>query len=77
MEYPVSGEQLEVMDIPAGYTHALVNDGSEDMVTLIWACEIFYPQQPDTYSLAVEPEIIKEVRGNEKAEAHDDSRNTA
>lgn len=76
LEYPVSGEQLEVMDIPAGYTHALVNDGSEDMVTLIWACEIFDPQQPDTYSLAVEPEIIKEVRRNEKAEAHDDSRNT-
>ena len=65
------------MDIPAGYTHALVNDGSEDMVTLIWACEIFDPQQPDTYSLAVDPEIIKEVRRNEKAEAHDDSRNTA
>lgn len=53
IEYPVSGEKLEVVDIPTGYTHSIVNTGDEDMVTVMWANEPFNPDKPDTYFLPV------------------------
>ena len=36
IEYHVSGEKLEVVDIPTGYTHNIINEGDTDMVTLKW-----------------------------------------
>ncbi len=49
IEYPVSGEKLEVLDIPPGYTHNIENLGTADMVTLMWVNERFDPEKPDTY----------------------------
>lgn len=49
IEYHVSGEQLEVVDIPVGYTHNIENVGQSDMVTIMWANEQFDPDHPDTY----------------------------
>lgn len=49
IEYPVSGEELMVVDIPTGYTHNIENLGKADMVTLMWANEPFDPQRPDTF----------------------------
>lgn len=53
IEYFVSGEKLEVVDIPVGYTHNIENIGDTDMVTLMWANEPFDPKNPDTYHLEV------------------------
>lgn len=53
IEYHVSGEKLEVVDIPTGYTHNIENLGETDMVTIMWANECFDPQKPDTYYLEV------------------------
>lgn len=53
IEYPVSGEKIEVVDIPPGYTHDITNVGNNDVITLFWASEIFDPQCPDTYYLQV------------------------
>lgn len=53
IEYPVSGELLEVVDIPPGYTHNIENIGDTDMVTLMWVNEIFDPSHPDTIFLEV------------------------
>lgn len=47
--YPVSAERLEIVDIPAGYTHSLENTGASDMVTVMWCSECFDPAHPDTY----------------------------
>ncbi len=52
-EYFVSGDKLEVVDIPTGYTHNIENLGDGDMVTLMWANECFDPARPDTYYLEV------------------------
>ncbi|MHB9056348.1 MAG: capsular polysaccharide biosynthesis protein CapF [Paludibacteraceae bacterium] len=52
-EYFVSGDKLEVVDIPVGYTHNIENLGDTDMVTVIWMNEVFNPEHPDTYSLPV------------------------
>lgn len=54
IEYPVSGEELEVVDIPTGYTHSIVNTGETDLVTVMWVNEMFDPNNPDTYPLEVE-----------------------
>ncbi|MBM6840759.1 SDR family oxidoreductase [[Clostridium] spiroforme] len=49
IEYKVSGDKLEVIDIPTGYTHNIINMGDSDMVTIMWANETFDPEHPDTY----------------------------
>lgn len=48
-EYFVSGEKLEVVDIPVGYTHNIENLGNTDMVTFMWCNECFDPNRPDTF----------------------------
>lgn len=48
IDYYVSGDKLEVVDIPTGYTHNIVNVGETDMVTLMWCNECFNPDKPDT-----------------------------
>ena len=53
ISYKVSGEKLEVVRIPPGYTHNIVNVGDTDMVTLMWANEVFDPAKPDTFRLEV------------------------
>ena len=49
IEYKVSGDKLEVVDIPTGYTHNIINTGDSDMITIMWANEAFDPEHPDTY----------------------------
>ncbi len=56
ISYPLSGEQLKVIDIPPGYTHSITNVGSGELITLFWAGEIFNPEKPDTYFLEVQNE---------------------
>ena len=53
IEYHVSGEKLQVVDIPCGYTHNIENVGEGDMVTVMWANEAFDPEHPDTYAMQV------------------------
>jgi UDP-2-acetamido-2,6-beta-L-arabino-hexul-4-ose reductase len=53
IEYHVSGDKLEVVDIPPGYTHNIENTGETDLVTIMWANECFNPERPDTYFLEV------------------------
>ena len=53
IEYRVSGEKLQVVDIPIGYTHSIVNIGTNDIVTVMWVNECFNPEKPDTYYLEV------------------------
>ncbi len=47
-EYHVSGDKLEVVDIPTGYVHSIINEGDTDLVTLMWCNECFNPGRPDT-----------------------------
>ncbi|MBR5375974.1 MAG: NAD-dependent epimerase/dehydratase family protein [Lachnospiraceae bacterium] len=48
-DYHVNGDKLQVVEIPTGYTHCIINEGDEDMVTVMWANEPFNPENPDTY----------------------------
>ena len=51
ISYYVSDKKIEVVDIPPGYTHSIENltEGGGEMILLIWANEIFDPENPDTY----------------------------
>lgn len=60
LEYHVSGDKLEVVDIPTGYTHNIINEGDTDMVTLMWCNECFDPDRPDTI---YEP-VVREEKEN-------------
>ncbi|MGV8093754.1 MAG: capsular polysaccharide biosynthesis protein CapF [Mangrovibacterium sp.] len=53
IEYFVSGEKLEVVDIPVGYTHNIENVGETDLVTVMWVNEVFDAERPDTYFFKV------------------------
>jgi UDP-2-acetamido-2,6-beta-L-arabino-hexul-4-ose reductase len=53
IEYPVSGRDFRVVDIPAGYTHSIENTGAGDLIVLFWANEIFNPGIPDTFGMPV------------------------
>ncbi|MDQ0200734.1 capsular polysaccharide biosynthesis protein CapF [Neobacillus ginsengisoli] len=53
IEYRVNGDRLQVVDIPTGYTHSIVNIGEKDLVTVMWVNECFDPGKPDTYYLEV------------------------
>jgi UDP-2-acetamido-2,6-beta-L-arabino-hexul-4-ose reductase len=54
IKYRVSGEKLEVVDIPTGYTHNITNTGTTDLVTVMWCNEMYAPDRPDTFFEAVE-----------------------
>jgi len=53
IECYVSGDRLEVIDIPTGYTHNITNLGDSEMVTVMWANESLNPERMDTYFLRV------------------------
>ena len=45
----MSGEKIEVIDIPTGYTHNIINEGDTDLVTFMWCNECFDQEKPDTF----------------------------
>lgn len=53
IEYFVDGNDMEVVDIPVGYTHNIENLGDTEMITIMWANELFDPEKPDTYYMGV------------------------
>ena len=54
MEFEVSGEKIQAIHMLPGYTHNIINlSDSEDLVTVMWANEIFDPGHPDTFAETV------------------------
>ena len=57
LEFEVSGEKPQAVHMLPGYTHNIINlSETENLVTLMWANEIFEPQRPDTFREPVVPE---------------------
>ena len=51
LEFEVSGDKIEAVHMLPGYTHNIINlSDTENLVTLMWANEIFDRDHPDTYS---------------------------
>lgn len=50
INFEVSGDKIEVVEMIPGYTHNIINlSETEDLVTFMWANEAFDPDKPDTY----------------------------
>lgn len=50
VEFEVSGDKMEVVEMIPGYTHNIINlSETEDLVTFMWCNECFDPNRPDTY----------------------------
>ena len=54
-EFEVSGEKIRAVHMLPGYTHNIINlSDTQDLVTVMWANEIFDPAHPDTFFEPVE-----------------------
>ena len=50
MEFEVSGEKIEAVQMLPGWTHNIINlSETENLVTVMWANELLDPDHPDTY----------------------------
>ena len=50
IEFTVSGDKIEAVHMIPGYTHNIINlSDSENLVTVMWANELFDSNHPDTY----------------------------
>ena len=50
IRFEVSGDKIEAVHMLPGYTHNIINlSDTDDLVTLMWANELFDPARPDTY----------------------------
>lgn len=50
IEFEVNGDHIQAVHMLPGYTHNIINlSDTENLVTLMWANEIFDPSHPDTF----------------------------
>ena len=50
IEFEVSGDNIQCVHMLPGYTHNIINlSQTENLVTVMWANELFDPNKPDTY----------------------------
>jgi UDP-2-acetamido-2,6-beta-L-arabino-hexul-4-ose reductase len=48
-QFEVSGEKIQSVTIPVGYTHKIENIGDGEMILIIWGNELFEEAKPDTF----------------------------
>ena len=68
IEFEVTGEQMKAIQMIPGYTHNIINlSETQDLVTVMWANEIFDSNHPDTFYEVVDregDEKINPEKGN-------------
>ena len=50
IEYEVSGDEIQFIDMPIFYTHNIENVGKTKMRAIFWVSEKHIPEDPDTYA---------------------------
>lgn len=54
IEFEVSGEKIQAIHMIPGWTHNIINlSDTENLVTVMWANEVFDPAHPDTFGEVV------------------------
>lgn len=54
IRFEVSGDKIQAVHMLPGYTHNIINlSQTENLITLMWANEIFNKEKPDTYYMEV------------------------
>ncbi|WP_457598132.1 polysaccharide biosynthesis C-terminal domain-containing protein [Hydrogenimonas sp.] len=54
VEFRVSDRKMEIVEMVPGYTHDIINTGTEELVLFVWANEVYDPDRPDTYPRKVD-----------------------
>ncbi|TDB77792.1 NAD-dependent epimerase/dehydratase family protein [Micromonospora sp. KC723] len=57
IRFRVDGDEPVAVDMPTMWVHKILNVGSEDLLTLFWANELFDPERPDTVAERVESAV--------------------
>lgn len=52
-ELKTIGEEAQVVETVPGWTHDITNTGTDELVVMLWANEVFDHQRPDTYRCPV------------------------
>jgi UDP-2-acetamido-2,6-beta-L-arabino-hexul-4-ose reductase len=52
-ELITTGEKPEIVETVPGWTHDITNSGTEEMIVMLWANEIFDREAPDTFARPV------------------------
>ena len=47
--FELDGKDPSFVDMPVWYTHNITNIGEEELYTIFWINEFYYPNDPDTY----------------------------
>jgi UDP-2-acetamido-2,6-beta-L-arabino-hexul-4-ose reductase len=54
VEFEVSGDLIQAIQMIPSWTHNIINlSDTEDLVTVMWANESFDPEYPDTFGETV------------------------
>ncbi|WP_099157159.1 NAD-dependent epimerase/dehydratase family protein [Virgibacillus ndiopensis] len=61
--YTVSDQNIQIVDIPPGFTHSIENVTDGEMIVLFWANELFDQDNPDTFPLKVQQIKDDEKKG--------------
>ena len=48
-ELKTSDQKTEIVDTIPGSAHNITNIGTDELIVMLWANEIFDPENPDTY----------------------------
>jgi UDP-2-acetamido-2,6-beta-L-arabino-hexul-4-ose reductase len=49
-ELHTTGDNPEIVETGPGWCHDITNEGEEELLVLLWANEIFDPENPDTFA---------------------------
>jgi len=52
-ELVTTGDKSEIVETVPGWTHDITNMGTDEMVVMLWANEVFDRERPDTFACAV------------------------
>lgn len=52
-ELTTSGEKAEIVETVPGWTHDITNIGTDEMIVMLWANEVFDRQCPDTFACSL------------------------
>jgi UDP-2-acetamido-2,6-beta-L-arabino-hexul-4-ose reductase len=54
-ELRTAGDTPEIVDTIPGWAHDITNVGSDEMVVMLWANEVYDRSHPDTFTAALSP----------------------
>lgn len=61
LDFPVTGEEPVLIDMPTMWAHNITNTGDAELTTLFWTDTLFDPEHPDTIPEPVEPVRTQEA----------------